>query len=93
MRKLSEYAPEIPTGEYTRMRDIAGKPLVLTGVRFGDSQFGEYVLIMAEDDNDNEYTIISSGKYILELMHMAQEQNLFPCETTFTKKGISWYVE
>jgi len=93
--KLSAFAPSAIAGsgdfKLPKITEFENKDIVITGVRFGEGNFGEYAVITLKDGNECR----SGNQVILKQLHAMAEN--FDGETVaqvkvMRPKGKQYYV-
>lgn len=73
--------------------DVEGLQLNIKGYTEQKGDFGVYAMIYAVDPNGVDIVIRTGARLILAALRGAKENDAFPVETTFKKRGLAWICE
>ena len=92
MSKLLDHALKQAEGLPLRLDDIAEMPVTIQGVRFNTGQFGVYAVMTIVKPDGEILDVMTSAMLVIDALEHALDEEAFPAEATFNRKGRTWTI-
>lgn len=92
MPNLKDHAQKQAEGLPQRLDDIQDTPVTVSDVTWHRGNFGEYAIMRIITPEGETFDVMTSAMLVLDALKHAEEEEAFPCDATFTRKGRTWII-